>query len=198
MSDGIDIEFVRENYRKMTNDELIRVATQDAAGLTSEAQDVLKGEIIKRGLDTNIIEGVQAQNKEYTVAEIDSYCEMVRDLDCPICGASNVRLNGTLTSEVMSFILFTHSVKRLKVACPDCLDKANDRSLAVSAALGWWGIPWGIIRTIRAIGQNIKSKKTNRLDEPNNYLRNFILANVGQVETYKANKDKLQEIISEN
>lgn len=198
MSNGIDIEFVRENYRKMTDDELVRIATEDAAGLTSEAQEVVKEEIIKRGLYTNIIEGVQAQNRGDSIAEIDGYCEMVRDLDCPICGTSDVRLNGTLISEVMSFIIFTHSVKKLKIACPDCLDKANDRALAVSAALGRWGIPWGIIRTIGAIGQNIKSKKTNRLDEPNNYLRNFILARVGQVETYKGDKAKLQEIISEN
>jgi hypothetical protein len=197
MSNGIDVEFVRENYRKMTDDELVRVATQDAAGLTPQAQEVVKTEINKRGLDANIIEGVKAQNKGYSIAEIDGYCEMVRDLDCPMCGASDIRLNGTLTSEVMSFIVFTHSVKKIKIACPDCLDKANDRSLAVSAALGWWGIPWGIIRTIGAIGQNIKSKKTTRLDEANDYLRSFILAKVGQVETYKADKDKLQEIISE-
>jgi hypothetical protein len=38
MSDGIDIQFVRENYQRMSDDELVRVATQDAAGLTPESQ----------------------------------------------------------------------------------------------------------------------------------------------------------------
>ena len=198
MSEGIDIEFVRETYQKMTDDELVRVATQDAAGLTSEAQEVVKEEIIKRRLDTNIVKGVKAQNKEYTLAEIDRYCEMVRDLECPYCGSSEQRLNGTLTSRVMSFIVITSYKKELTVACPDCLDKENNRALTVSVALGWWGIPWGIIRTIGAIGHNIKSKKTNRIEGANDYLRRFVFAKVGQIETYKANKEKLQKIISEN
>ena len=34
MSTGIDIEFVRQSYQKMTNEELVRIATQDAVGLT--------------------------------------------------------------------------------------------------------------------------------------------------------------------
>jgi hypothetical protein len=63
MSDGIDIEFVRETYQKMTDDELIRVATQDAAGLTEAAEEVEKVEIIKRGLDPNIIKGVDRGGK---------------------------------------------------------------------------------------------------------------------------------------
>jgi hypothetical protein len=196
MSDGIDIQFVRDNYQRMSDDELIRVATQDAAGLTAEAQEVVKDEIEKRGLDKNIINGVQAQNRAYTIAEIDQYCEVVRDLNCPTCGSSASKLNGTLISEVMSFIVFTQYTKKLKIACSDCLDKANSNALAKTAALGWWGIPWGIVRTVQAIEQNIRSKKTNHSSESNNFLRSFVLAKVGQFETYKRNPEKLQEIIS--
>ncbi len=198
MSDGIDIEFVRETYRKMTDDELVRVATRDASGLTEAAEEVVKEEIRRRGLDTNIIKGVEAQNTEYNFLDIDRYCEIVRDLDCPYCGSSEQRLNGTLTSQVMSFIVFTSYKKELTVACPDCLDKENNKALTVSLVLGWWGIPWGIIRTIGAIRHNIKSKKTNRIEGVNDYLRGFVFAKVGQVETYRNNKEKLQEIISGN
>jgi hypothetical protein len=196
MNDGIDIQFVRENYQRMSDDELVRVATQDAAGLTAEAQEIVKDEIEKRGLDRNIINGVQAQNKAYTIEEIDQYCEIVRDLDCPSCGSSASKLNGTLISEVMSFIVFTQCTKKLKIACPDCLDKANSKALTKTVALGWWGIPWGIVRTVQAIEQNIKSKKTNHFAESNNFLKSFVLAKVGQFETYKDNPEKLQEIIS--
>ena len=55
MSSEIDIQFVRDNYQRMKDEELIRVATQDAAGLTPEAQEIIKEEIEKRKLDTNII-----------------------------------------------------------------------------------------------------------------------------------------------
>jgi hypothetical protein len=196
MTDGIDIQFVRETYQKMTDDELVRVATQDAAGLTLAAQEVVREEIEKRGLASGIIKGVEAQNKTYTIEEIDRYCEIVRDLECPVCGSTDSKLNGTLTSEVMSFIIITQYSKKLKIACPDCLDKANNDALTKTAVLGWWGIPWGIVRTIQAIGLNVKSKKTNRVEEPNDYMRSFVLGRVGELETYKDSRGKLREIIS--
>jgi len=196
MGAGIDMQLVRENYERMTDNELIRIATEDSAGLTTEAQEIIKEEIGKRNLDTNIIAGVQAQNKSYTIEEIDFYCEMIRNLKCPSCGSHKSRLNGTMTSEVMSFILFTQYNKKIKVACPDCLDKANNNALTTTAALGWWGIPWGFIRTIQAIKQNIKSKKTNHLDTPTDYLRSFTLSKIGLFVRHKDNKEKLQQLIS--
>lgn len=63
MSTGIDIEFVRETYRKMPDQDLIRVATQDAYGLTAGALEVVKQEIKSRNLDQNIIKGLEAQQK---------------------------------------------------------------------------------------------------------------------------------------
>jgi len=196
MSKGIDIQVVRETYQRMTDKELIRIATQDAAGLTPEAQEVVKEEIERRKLDTNIVKGVQAQNKSYTVEEIDEYCNLARNLPCPICETNSAKLNATRTSEVMSFILFTQYKRQLKVACPTCLDKANNNALIKTIIIGWWGIPWGFIKTIQAIGHNIKSKKTNHNDAPNDYLRSFVLSKIGQFETYRDNKEMLQQIIS--
>ena len=125
MNNGIDIEFVRETYRKMSDKELERVATQDTAGLTPEAQEIVREEVQRRGLDMAIVKGVQVQNKEVTIDEIDSYCALIRDMECPSCGSSDARLNGTLTSEVISVIVFTHREKKVKIACPDCLDRKS-------------------------------------------------------------------------
>ena len=196
MSAETDIQLVRENYQRMKDEELIRIVTQDSVGLTPEAIEIVKEEIKKRKLDANLVKGLEAQNKSYTLEEIDAYCEIIRNLNCPTCGTSVSKLNGTLTSEVMSFIIFTQHSKKLKIGCPDCLDKANSSALANTLLLGWWGIPWGIIRTLQAINHNIKSKKTHRLDTPNDYLRSFTLAKLGQLETYKDDKEKLEQIIS--
>jgi len=196
MSKGIDIQFVKEYYQKKTDTELIQAVTTDAAGLTPEAQEVIKEEIIKRKLDPSVIKGLEAQNKTYTIEEVDNYCNLIRQLNCPICGTSHAALNATETSEVMSFIVFTQWKNRIKVGCPDCLDKANESALTTTALAGWWGIPWGIIRTIQAIVQNIKNKKTNHSDTPNDFLRSYTLSKIGILETYKDNKEKLQQIIS--
>ena len=82
------------------------------------------------------------------------------------------------------------------IGSPDALDKANTNALIKTAILGWWGIPWGIIRTIQAINLNIKNKRSNRVDGPNDYLRSFVLSRVGQIEAFKDNPNKLAEIIS--
>ena len=171
MSSGIDIKFVQERYQRMSDDELIRIATQDAYGLTPEAMEVVKAEIQKRGLDENIAKGVEAQNKNYTIEELDTYCDLIGELSCPSCGSTTERLNATMTGEVMSFVFFTTYNKKIKVACPPCLDKANNNALTKTAILGWWGFPWGIIRTPQAIALNVKSKRTNHLQDHTDYLR---------------------------
>jgi hypothetical protein len=196
MSTGIDIEFVRQSYQKMTDEQLVRVATQDAAGLTPEAQEVVKEEIQRRKLDSNIVKGVKAQNRSYTIEDIDKYCEIIQKQNCPTCQSSFQKLNGTMTDEVVSYIFFTQYKKKIKIGCPDCLDKANNAALIKTATLGWWAIPWGIVRTIQSIALNLKSKKTNHIDTPNNFLRNFVLSKVGQLETYKDDKEKVQQLIS--
>jgi hypothetical protein len=196
MSSGIDIQFVRETYQKMSDQDLIRVLTQDAADLTPEAQEVVKDEIKKRNLDPNIARGIDAQQKSYTVQEIDNYCEIIRNLPCPATGSTIDKLNATMIAEVMSFIIFTQYKKKIVIGSPNVLDKANNSALLKSVLLGWWGFPWGIIRTIQAIRVNIKNKKTNKLDTPNDYLRSYVLSKIGEIETYKDDKEKLQQIIS--
>lgn len=196
MSTGINIQYVQQTYQRMSDEELIRTATQDAYGLTPEALEVAKAEIRKRGLDESIIKGLEAQNKELTPEEIDTYCESISKLSCPICGNSAERLNATMTSEVMSFIFFTQYKKKIKVGCGHCLDKANENALLKSAVLGWWGIPWGLIRTPKAIVTNLKSKRTNHSPDHNNYLRNFVLNRIGELETYKDDEQKLKQILA--
>ncbi len=196
MSAGLDLQFVRETYERMPDQELIRVATQDMAGLTEAALVIVREELKKRKLDTNISKGIDAQRKTYTVAEIDEYCALIQGLPCPVNGSTSRKLNGTQTAEVMSFILFTNYEKKIIIASPEALDKANNNALIKTILLGWWGIPWGVVRTIQAIVINTKNKRTNYVKEPNDYLRSFVLARIGEIETYRDNPDKLLEIIS--
>jgi hypothetical protein len=200
MNTGIDTEMVQERYRRMTDNELIRIATQDAFGLTPEAMEVVKTEIRKRNLQMGeeIIRGVEAQNREYTEEEIAVYCDIICNLPCPSCGSADEPLNATITAEVMSFVFFTQYKKSLKVGCPTCLDKANNAALTKTAIMGWWGIPWGIIKTLQALDRNWKSKQTNHVAYHNGHLFNFILANIGSIETYKEDEESLQQLLVQN
>jgi len=66
MSAGIDKEFVRGHYKRMTDQEIIRVLTTNLAGLTLEAQEIIKEEIIRRNLGPAISKVIEAQQETHT------------------------------------------------------------------------------------------------------------------------------------
>ena len=179
----------------MSDEELIRIATEDAYGLTPEAIEVVKAEIHKRGMDENISKRVDALNKAYSIEEIETYCDIVSNISCPLCGNTTERLNATMTCEVMSFVVFTTYKKKIKVGCPTCLDKANNDAIKSTLLLGWWGIPWGLIQTPQGILFNVKSKRTNHLSGHNDYLRSFTSAVIVELDSYGNNKEKLLQFL---
>jgi hypothetical protein len=196
MSTEVDEEFIRDTYRKMSDQELVIYLTQHSAGLTPEAMKIVREEVARRNLDGDITAGVEAQQRSYTAEEIDSLCELIRMLPCPVTGNTSQPLNATMTAQVMSFIFFTSYKKSIIVASPQVLDRANNKALVRTLLLGWWGIPWGIIRTIEAIVINIRSKRSLRVEGPNNYLRSFVLTKIGEIEAYKRDREKLLSVIS--
>jgi hypothetical protein len=195
MGKGLEPQQLIASYQQMKDEQLIRIAAKDAKGLTPEAIEIVKSEIKRRGLPENLLNAVDAQNKSYSLQEIDSYCDLLSGLSCPLCGSTTERLNATITGEVMSFILVTHFSKKLKVACPSCLDSANNKALTTTAILGWWGIPWGIIRTIQFINLNVKNKRSNHDLAHNDFLRAFAVGNIGLIETYRNDREKLREVL---
>ncbi|MGL2963674.1 hypothetical protein ACSVH2_07630 [Flavobacterium sp. RSB2_4_14] len=195
MSNGYDLKDIAEHYSKKTDSEIIHTATENAAGLRPGVMEIIEKEIKKRNLNPNILEGVKAQNKEYSLEEINELSLILRNLPCPLCGSRTTKLNGTIMHTVKSFILFSYHRKEPIIACPDCLDKKNQQSIISTALLGWWGIPDGILKTPVYIYNNIKAKKENKIRESNEALLSFTLQNVGKIETYKDDPEKLKLII---
>lgn len=195
MSNGYDLSDIAKHYAKKTDAELIYTATEKASGLRPGVLEIIESEIKKRNIDLNILEGVKAQNKKYTFEEINDLSQKLRSLPCPECGSKTTKLNGTVMHTVKSFIILTVSRQESIIACPDCLNKKNQESIISTALMGWWGIPSGIIKTPVYIYNNIKSKKENRIAESNSTLISFTLQNVGLIETYKEDSEKLKQII---
>lgn len=50
---------IQANYEKMTDNELISIATTNSAGLLPEAYEIIENEIQKRNLDYGILEAVK-------------------------------------------------------------------------------------------------------------------------------------------
>lgn len=189
------LEELRKNYERFDNDKLVRLATEEATGLRPEAIGLLKQIITERGLSGDLIKGIDAQFEEIDDNKLLEYAELLRGLPCPICKSKDKKLNATMTGSVISFIIMTNYEKEVKIACPSCLDKANNKAMIKSAFLGWWGFPWGIIRTPQALLLNNKMKKQNHMSVPNDLLNSFVLGRIGSLEANRSNPAELQYII---
>ncbi|WP_447637561.1 hypothetical protein [Flavobacterium microcysteis] len=195
---GFDLKLIEENYARMSDAELERIATTDSQGLRPEVYQIIENEIKKRNLSPNLASGVKAQNKEYTIEELETYSKLLRELSCLVCGNHREQLNGTASHTVKSFVFVTSYRTKITIACESCLDKKNNDAIRSTALLGWWGIPWGVLKTPVYIYRNVQAKKENKLKKPNNALLSFTLGNIGEIETYKDDKEKLKQIISRN
>lgn len=157
---------------------------------------VVTNEISKRGLNPRLTQALEFQNREYySIEEIDRYCELINRLHYPVCNKQNGRLNGTLTAEVMSFIIISQYKKKVHIGCPDCFDMLSNAALSKTVVLGWWAVPWGIVRAVQSIIINIKSKRTNHMETPNQFLRHFVLSDIGETELYKDDKESLSRVM---
>jgi hypothetical protein len=186
---------LKENYRRFSNEKLMRIASEDAAKLRPEALALLREELATRGLAEVATKTIEAQLREVSEAELTEYCALIQSQPCPNCHSSTQPLNATITSKVMSFLVLTTWTKQFVIACPTCLDKLNHDASTTSALLGWWGFPWGIIRTIQALNFNRRMGKTNHVTYPNELLKSFVLTNVGRIEAVRHAPMDLQGLI---
>ncbi len=191
----MDIKDIEKRYAGMSDDEIIKIATSDAHGLRPEVFGIIENEIHKRQLNPDILKGAIAQNKDYSIEELITYSNLLRNLPCPICNKIENKLNGTVSHTVKSFIFITTYKTEPTIACPYCLDKKNEAAITSTALLGWWAIPWGFIKTPIYIYRNFKAKKENRISGSNNTLLSFTLGNIGKIETYKNDIEELKALI---
>jgi hypothetical protein len=186
---------LKENYRRLSDAKLMRIASESATTLRPEALVLLKEELSTRGLAATVEKAIEVQFKVVSEEGISEYCKLLQAQPCPICRSTAQPLNATLTSKVMSFLVLTTWKKQFAIACPACLDKLNRDASTTSALLGWWGFPWGIIRTIQALISNGKMAKTNHASYPNHLLKSFVVGNAGRIEAARDNAIDLQALI---
>ena len=186
---------LRENYRKFSDEKLMRLAAEDAAKLRPEALTLLQEELGARGLAEVAQKEIDAQFRVLSASETEEYCALIQAAPCPICHSASTPLNATITSKVSSFIFLTTWKEELVIACPTCLDKLTESATSHSIIVGWWGIPWGIIRTIKAIRSNKKMAKSHHVPYPNASLTAFVRDNVRSLDNIKGNVNQLHAFL---
>ncbi len=188
---GLDLEQIKENYASFEDYKLEHLAKNEAGNLEPEVIPILMAEIKKRGLDSNLEKGIEAQTKELSESEFIELKNKIARLKCPECGQKHKPLTGSLIRSVKSFIILTNYKKTPIITCQDCADKKRKNALISTVLLGWWGIPWGFIRTPQTIiNYFLDNKKTEEISE--SILSGFVIENVGEIKT---NWDKETELV---
>ena len=176
MPKGLNIDLINEYYTKLSDQELMRIITEDAHGLVPETREIIQKELKLRNIDDGLINIVDAQNKNYTIEEIDEFCTLIVSLPCPKCKSSLSKLKFAIISQAMSFIILTHYSKKLLIACSSCIKQDNNKALIISCLLGWWGISHGPIRTIQSIINFVKANSLLKKNEYNDCFREFVFS----------------------
>ncbi|APU97909.1 hypothetical protein BV902_17515 [Sphingobacterium sp. B29] len=193
----MELREIEKNYERMSDNRLIEVITTNAQGIQPEVVSIIENEIKKRNLDPDLLNSLIAQNEQHSIEDIYHYAELLRNCPCPICNNTRDKLNGTIYHSIKSIIVMSITETRWVIACPDCLDKQNRKAIVSCSLLGWWGIPWGILKTPVYIYRNLKVKGENRISDPNGPLLSFTADNIGQIKAFENNPEKLKNVIKD-
>lgn len=191
---AIDLEQIKENYTNFDDFKLEHLAKNEAGSLEPEVIAILTAEIKKRGLDSNLEKGIEAQTKELTENELNELKSKIANLTCPECRQKNGQLVGTLIRTVKSFIVLTSYKKVPVITCKSCADKKRKNAMISTALLGWWGIPFGLFRTPIALIATLTDKnKSEEISE--GIITGFAIENIGEIRTNWNKEDELVEFI---
>lgn len=193
----LDLEQIRKNYSEFHDMEIEKIAKNDIESLDPAIVEILMKEIKKRGLDSNLFKGIEAQTQEITEEDLNKIKFKLSNLACPICGLNETPLIGTIIREVKSFLFFTLYSTKPIISCQKCADKKIKNALITTSLLGWWGIPSGIFRTPHAIFSTMNDNK-NRKIQSEAIMTNFVISNIVDIKINWDNKQDLVDLLKRN
>jgi hypothetical protein len=190
---AVDLVQIRKYYASFDDDKIEYLAKYEAGSLEPEVVLILQNEIKKRGLDSNLNSDIEAQTKELTLDELNDFKGIISQLPCPECGMATSPLTGTIIREVKSFVILTIYKKTPLLLCQTCASKKRKKAMNITLLLGWWGIPFGLIRTLQVI---FDSNSINNLEKISDIiLTNFIIKNFSELRKNRDNETLLVDLI---
>jgi hypothetical protein len=116
--------------------------------------------------------------KQVPAEVVDRQVEEVFRGNCPKCrGLGPVDVHKV--HRVWSALVLTQWTTTPLVSCRSCALKSQLGGLLFSAALGWWGLPWGLILTPIQITRNIIGMcSESNSGQPSADLRRLVLVNI--------------------
>jgi hypothetical protein len=76
-------------------------------------------------------------------------------VECSVCGKVSSQLRYAVYQGVVSFVIASWQHQYAGVVCAECGAKRAYAGSTITWLLGWWGIPFGPFRSVRAIASNM-------------------------------------------
>lgn len=186
---------IRERYQRMSDEDLVKLATEEARGLREDAQRVLLEEMANRQLSAEVFMGMQDQLADIDSETVWRSAEIIRTQPCPHCGSTDKKLNATLAATAIGMlVLYSYEVK-FYIGCPHCLDKQHNRANMNTALLGWWGLPGAFFRPFMAFLLNVKKRKQNHQEAATIEMLLYAQQNLGKIRRHENNPTALRDIL---
>jgi hypothetical protein len=152
-----------EELWRQKSDRQLEVAARNITEYTEEAEQVIRAEIRKRGMPeppTFIRNAIRDAHGLTPVAnqETEDYIrEQIRAIHqgrCPRCSGHGP-VDVHTSHWVWSLVFFTYWGSNSHICCRKCGRDEQIKACLFSFVLGWWGFPWGLLRTPIQIIQNL-------------------------------------------
>lgn len=187
-------EKLQREFSKLSDTALASTIKYDYSDLNEDGKRALLEEIEKRGQTEQHMDAIKIWNSETLNQEYQTLVEKIHMEACPHCGASGP-ISASVSTKVFSYVIMTHKNKNVRVGCPSCnMSKLNNDTLA-TAFLGWWGIPWGPIYTIGALGGYFGKRRKIKRNELNDALYGIVGSNYVDLKTAENDSTRLMAIL---
>ena len=187
----ISAEEIARNYQHY-EDEKIEYLALNSRGLRKEAVAVLKDEIIRRNLDTRLLQWIDFETIEFESFEKEQLIHKISNLICPNCNSfSDLKAYQFIT--VVSFITECVTNEYTQIICNQCASKERKNSMLQTFLLGWWSLKGLFVTPITLINSIIS---IFREDAQSTQLLNEFIDSHRAVLRYSLQNKNLDEIIT--
>lgn len=113
---------------------------------------------------------------------------------CPKCRKNAGPVDVYAEHRVHSFVLITQWRSRRTVCCRRCGRLCQLRGALYSAALGWWGFPWGLLVTPVQIARNVAGMAARAPEQPTPSFERLVRLQLAQAHLRQRSKVRIASV----
>jgi len=185
----MDKKFLADNYKRMSDKELLYIISNEANELTDEAKEILHAELKRRGLDEGVDKVIVLQGQQLSGEQIEKYFDIIRNQSCPKCSSKVKKLNAA--------IIYNTPYEDFVLGCPVCLVSEIEKAKTAAIGFGLLGRIRGSINAINQLAMYDIYLQQIRNDSPTEALKKFVIKRFGEIELYQSNPERMATLLKQ-